>query len=288
MTDRDALRRGIREALDRASLPVFDPDRERDMWRQLHGATWRAAAGHGEVRRAAWELVRAAEAMRGRWAESDQETRNRDLWGPLHRAADDLREVLEADTGTRRNPADAIRLDDFAVRVLYGIESDGELWIEHQGCDQRWMMVINPTSVGDLVAWCVGHLVRNHAGAPEAATGETATGRVRPGAVRVWRAGDAVASTTAGAPPPEGKPAVADDAIDLYDFPDRGEVVTSPTLRVDLVVAAPPSPEGLTLARLRALVELATRAGVPDTTPARIFDSGGDDVGLEFRIEGSR
>ena len=44
----------------------------------------------------AWDLVQAADRMRDRWAEMvDPEARNRELWTPLHRAADSLREHLE-------------------------------------------------------------------------------------------------------------------------------------------------------------------------------------------------
>ena len=44
----------------------------------------------------AWAVVKAAEAMRIRWVDADPEVRKRELWQPLHAAADALRERLEA------------------------------------------------------------------------------------------------------------------------------------------------------------------------------------------------
>lgn len=47
-----------------------------------------------ELRDALENLVRAADRMRDRWAECDEATRNRDLWRPLHDAADRGGEAL--------------------------------------------------------------------------------------------------------------------------------------------------------------------------------------------------
>jgi hypothetical protein len=44
---------------------------------------------------AAWDVVNAAGRMLDRWAESSEQVRNRDLWQPLHQAADRLRLELE-------------------------------------------------------------------------------------------------------------------------------------------------------------------------------------------------
>src|SRR5574339_531415 len=55
-----------------------------------------ATANLAEIVPCAWDLVNAAERMRMRWAETtDPDTRNRDLWTPLHTAADVLRDRLE-------------------------------------------------------------------------------------------------------------------------------------------------------------------------------------------------
>ncbi len=47
-----------------------------------------------QLRAALEDIVCAADRMRDRWAEADQETRTRDLWRPLHDAADRGGEVL--------------------------------------------------------------------------------------------------------------------------------------------------------------------------------------------------
>lgn len=55
-----------------------------------------AAANLAEILPCAWDLVNAAERMRMHWAETpDPDTRNRELWTPLHSAADVLRERLD-------------------------------------------------------------------------------------------------------------------------------------------------------------------------------------------------
>lgn len=53
------------------------------------------------IRTAAVALMTRAENMRIEWAESDPDVRNRDLWQPLHEAADNLREALERDGAAR-------------------------------------------------------------------------------------------------------------------------------------------------------------------------------------------
>jgi hypothetical protein len=53
-----------------------------------------------EIRNCAWDLVRAADKMRDDWAETtDPDQRNRELWTPLHRAAETLRDRLEVTDG---------------------------------------------------------------------------------------------------------------------------------------------------------------------------------------------
>jgi len=55
--------------------------------------TWHP--GPRAVEDAAWDLVRQCRRMLDEWAEATPEVRARDLWTPLHIAAEDLANALE-------------------------------------------------------------------------------------------------------------------------------------------------------------------------------------------------